>query len=102
MSYFVNLILNREGKIISYRQLPEVKGQVASMQDCNQLFSALPQKWIKEKIRLESSPGKLTCYKNRITEKKIELKIIKNQKGPYTLVLKEIELIKVCVFLILF
>lgn len=84
MSYFVTIILNREGKIISYRQLPEVKGQVASMQDCNQ------------------PPGKLTCYKNRITEKKIELKIIKNQKGPYTLVLKEIKLIKVCVFLILF
>lgn len=41
---FVNDILNTDSELMSYRQLIEMCGPVASVQECNQLLSASPQR----------------------------------------------------------
>ena len=42
---FLNYIVNWNGRVMSFMELSELYGKVCSIQQYNQLITALPQKW---------------------------------------------------------
>lgn len=45
---FINDIVNKEGKIMTYKQFINIYGNVCPLQKFNQLIVALPQQWKRE------------------------------------------------------
>ena len=45
---FLNDIVNWNGRVMSFMELSELYGKVCSIQEYNQLITALPQKWRRQ------------------------------------------------------
>ncbi|CDR00723.1 unnamed protein product [Oncorhynchus mykiss] len=45
---FLNDIVNCNGRVMSFMELSELYGKVCSIQEYNQLITALPQKWRRQ------------------------------------------------------